>query len=153
VTVVAVLVDAADGVGVDAVVLHQRGGRVVLGRQRVGGTQGDLGAAGLQGAHQVGRLGGDVQAGRDLQAREGLLLLEAGPDLTQHRHVAVGPLDAQPTLVGEAEVMDVVRQSSSSNPLMTRVRYRIGGKPPARGGYESSSGGMSPAGVNPSTCP
>ena len=54
----------------------------------------EVGAAGLEGAGQVGGLGGDVQAGRHAQAGERLLLGEAFADAGQDRHVAVGPEDA-----------------------------------------------------------
>ena len=64
VLVVGVGVLAADGVDGDAEVLDEAGGHVVLGGERVGGDQHEVGAAGLQRADQVGRLGGDVQAGR-----------------------------------------------------------------------------------------
>ena len=63
VAIVARLVLALDGVDGDAEVLHEAGGHVVLGRQRVGRDQHEVGAAGHQGAGQVGGLGRDVQAG------------------------------------------------------------------------------------------
>ena len=76
VPVVAVLVLALDGVDGDAEVLHQAGGDVVLGRQRVGRDEDEVGAAGLERAGQVGRLGRHVQAGRHPHARQRLLRLE-----------------------------------------------------------------------------
>ena len=74
--VVAVLVLALDGVDRDAEVLHQAGGDVVLGRKRVGGAEQEIGASGLEGPRQVGRLGGDVQAGRHPHAGQRLLVRE-----------------------------------------------------------------------------
>src|SRR5207237_8502657 len=44
-------------------IVNQAGGHVVLGRQRVGGDEHQVGPAGLNGASEVGGLGGDVQAG------------------------------------------------------------------------------------------
>ena len=81
---------------------------VVLGRQRVARREDDLGAAGLERAHQVGRLGRDVEAGADAQAVERPLALEALADQAQDGHLALGPLDPADALGGEAEVGDVV---------------------------------------------
>ena len=108
VRVVGVVVLALDGVDADAVVVDQRRGHVVLRGQRVAGAEDDVGAAGHQRAHEAGGLGGDVQAGADAHALERLLLLEALADGAQHRHVHVGPLDAQHALGGESDVFDVV---------------------------------------------
>jgi hypothetical protein len=49
----------------DLLIGDQRGADVVLGRERVGGAEGDLGAAGPQRAEQDCRLGGDVERGGD----------------------------------------------------------------------------------------
>ena len=80
VLVVGLVVLALDGVDAHAVLLDQRGGHVVLRAQRVAGAEHDVGAAGLQRAHEVGGLGGDVQAGADAHARERLLRVEALAD-------------------------------------------------------------------------
>ena len=68
----------------------------------------DLRAAGLERAHQVGRLGRDVEAGADAQAVERPLALEALADEAQDGHLALRPFDATDALGGEAEVGDVV---------------------------------------------
>ena len=106
--VVRVAVLAAPGVDADAVLGDERRGDVVLGRERVRGGQHDLGAAGLQRAHQVRRLGGDVQARADAQAVERAVALEALPDEPQHGHLALGPFDAADALGGQAEIGHVV---------------------------------------------
>ena len=108
VRVVRLVVLALDGVDAHAVLLHERRGHVVLRAQRIAGAQHHVGAAGDQRAHEVGGLGGDVQAGADAHALERLLLLEALADGAQDRHVHVGPLDAQHALGGEIDVFDVV---------------------------------------------
>ena len=113
VRVVGVGVLALDRVGADAVVLDQRSGDVVLRGERVARAQHDLGAAGLQGAHEVGGLGGDVQACADAHAVERLLGFEALADAREHRHVGVGPLDARLAGVGECGVLDVVVHGDS----------------------------------------
>ena len=64
VPVVGRFVLALDGIDGNAEVLHEAGGHVVLGRQRVGGDEHEVGPAGDERAGQVGRLRGDVQAGR-----------------------------------------------------------------------------------------
>ena len=108
VSVVGVGVLALDRVGADAVVLDQRGGDVVLRGERVARAQHDVGASGLQRAHEVRGLGGDVQARADAHAVERLLGCEALADAGEHRHVGVGPLDARLASIGEGDVLDVV---------------------------------------------
>ena len=82
-------------------VLDQRGGDIVLGRERVGGAEHGVGAAGLQRQRQVGRLGGDVGAGDDAVALEGLLPGEPLADQRQHRHLARRPVDPLPPERGQ----------------------------------------------------
>ena len=91
-----------------AEVAHERGGRVVLGGQRVARAQRHLSAGGRERAHEVRRLGGHVHAGAYAHARKRLLALEALADGREHGHVAVGPQDAGKALVGQRDVFDVV---------------------------------------------
>jgi hypothetical protein len=67
---------------------------VVLGRERVRRRELDLGPAGLERAHEVRRLSGHVQARRDRQPVERLLLRKALADRRDDRHLAGRPLDA-----------------------------------------------------------
>ncbi len=60
-------------------VLNQGSGHIVLGAERVGGAEHQVCPACLQCEGQVGGLGGDMQAARDADALEGLLLGEALP--------------------------------------------------------------------------
>ena len=106
--VVRVAILAAAGERRDAVLGHERGRDIVLGRERVRGREHDVRAAGLERAHEVGGLGRDVQARADAQARERLLALEALADQAQDGHLALGPLDAPDALLGQAEVGHVV---------------------------------------------
>ena len=80
VRVVRVVVLALDREDRDVVLLDERGGDVVLRGERVRRAEDDVGAAGLQRARQVRRLGRHVQAGRDAVAVERLLALEALAD-------------------------------------------------------------------------
>ena len=105
---VGVAVFALDGVDGDALV-DQRRGDVVLRAQRIGGAEDQLGAAGVQGLHQMRGLGGDVQAGGDALPFERLLLAEPLADVGQDRHRTAGPFDAAVPLRGEVRVLDVVR--------------------------------------------
>ena len=89
VLVIGDVVLALDGKDRDLVVGDQRGGHIVLGGERVGGGQHHIRAASLQGLHQVGGLGGDVQAGRDAQPFERLLFRKALADQAQDRHLAL----------------------------------------------------------------
>ncbi len=93
VLVVGVVVLALDREDGDAVLLDERRRGVVLRRERVRGAEHDVGAAGLERAHQVRRLGRDVQAGGDAVPGERLLGGEALADRRQHRHLPVGPHD------------------------------------------------------------
>jgi hypothetical protein len=92
--VVYFVVLALDGIDRDAVVAHQRGGHIILRRQRVGGAQ-NYGGAGIpQGDHQVGGLAGYMQARRNAHAGQGLRLDELVADDLQHRHGLESPLRA-----------------------------------------------------------
>ena len=76
----------------------------------------------LQRAHQVGGLGGDVEAGADAQAFEGPLHREALTDEAQDRHLPLGPLDAANTFIHQTEVGDVMGRIGSG--LASRWRHR-----------------------------
>ena len=118
VRVVGVVVLALDREGGDAVLVDERRGDVVLGRQRVGRAEHDVRAAGLERAHQVRRLGRHVQARRDAVAGERLLGLEPLADRGQHRHLPVGPLDPPHAFGGERQVFDVVSLVVAINRLL-----------------------------------
>ena len=63
---------------------------------------------------QVGRLAGDVQAGREAQARQRPLAGEALPDQLQDRHLRPAhSILSRP--VGEADVLDVVVVAAMSS--------------------------------------
>ena len=89
-------------------VLHQRGGDIVLRRQRVRRAQRHVGAAGLEGAHQVGGFGGHVQAGGEGHAAQRLLAGEALANAAHHRHVLVGPVDALLAEGGKLQIFHVM---------------------------------------------
>ena len=90
-------------------VFGDQGGRdVVLGRERVARREDDLGSARLERAHEVGRLGRDVEAGADAQAVERPVTLETLADEAQDGHLALGPLDPTDPFGREAEVGHIV---------------------------------------------
>ncbi len=68
VRVIGVVVLALDGVDRDVVVANQASRDIVLGGERIGGAQYDIGAAIAQRDGQVGSLRRDMQAGRDANA-------------------------------------------------------------------------------------
>ena len=113
--VVRVVVLAADRVDGDPVLLHERRRDVVLRRQRIGGTEDDVGAPGVQRAGQVGGLRGHVQARGDAHAVQGPLALEALADGGQHRHLGVGPQDPGHARRREREILHVMAWRSGAH--------------------------------------
>jgi len=107
VLVVGVVVLAANGIGLDRVLLHQRGGDRIVGGKRVGCAQSDVGAGCFQRQHQVGRLARDMQAGCQLDALQGLFLREPPADQQQHGHLTRRPVDQVLALAGQLHVLDV----------------------------------------------
>ena len=91
----------------DLVVLDQRGRDVILGAQRVAGTECHTCATGTQYPDQIGRFRGHVQAGTDARAIEGLLVGKTRPELPQDGHLLPGPLDALDARFGEGRILDV----------------------------------------------
>ncbi len=94
---------ALDRVGANAILRNECRGHVILRGERVARAQHDVGAAGLQGAHQVRGLGGDVQARAHAESLEGLLGSEPLADGGEYRHVGIGPLDARLASGSEAQ--------------------------------------------------
>jgi len=111
VVVVGLVVLALDGEDGDVVVLDQGGGSVVLCGEGVGGDEDEVGAGRLEGAAEVGRFGGDMQAGAHAEAFKGPLLAEPLADPLQDGHIAVGPFDAFPAHGRQLQVLDVVFHS------------------------------------------
>jgi len=107
VLVVGVVVLALDREHRYAVLVDQRRGHVVLRAERVARAQGHLGAAFLQGAHQIGGLRRDVETGRHPLPLHRELPGEPLPDLPQDRHVTVGPLDTELPVGRQPLVLDV----------------------------------------------
>jgi len=113
VLVVGRVVFTLDRVDGHLVMGDERGSNVILGRERVGRGQHHVCAAGLQDAHQVGRLARDVQTRGNAQAVQRPLFGEPRFDQVEHRHLARGPLHAEPALVCQADVLDVVVSAHS----------------------------------------
>ena len=108
VRVVRVVVLALDRENRDVVLVDERGCDVVLRRERVRGAQHHVGAARLQRAGEVRRLGRHVQTRGDAVAGKRLLVLEALADRGEHGHLAVSPLDAAHALGRKREVFHVM---------------------------------------------
>ena len=87
-------------------------GGVVLGGKRVGCAERHLGAALLEGAHEVGGFGGDVQAGADAHAFERAFFREALADGCEHGHVAIRPEDTVEPCVREGDIFNIVVHSN-----------------------------------------
>src|SRR5262249_14742062 len=68
VLVVSIVVFALNGENWNVVIADETRGDIILGGKRIGGAKNHLGAAIAQTNCQVGRLGGDVQAGGDADA-------------------------------------------------------------------------------------
>ena len=98
---------ALDGIDVDAVFGNECRSGVVLGGQRVACAQVHFGTARLEGAHQVGGFGGDMQACADANAFQGLFAFEAFADACKYGHVAVCPQDALDARLRQAHILDI----------------------------------------------
>ena len=107
VVVVGVVVLALDGEDRNALIAHQAGGNIVLGRERIRGAQHHVGAAVAQADGQVRGLGRNVQAGRDANALQRLVLDEFFADNLQHLHGLVRPLDALLAQFGQFQALDI----------------------------------------------
>ena len=77
----------------DALVLHERGGGVILRGEGVRRAQRDGCARVAERDREVRGLGRHMEARADTQTLERLLPRDALADLGQHGHLASGPLD------------------------------------------------------------
>jgi len=102
------VVFALDGEDRDLEVLDQDRRDVVLGAEGVRGAEADVGPAELEGLHEIGRLRGDVEAGRDADPGQGLLPGEGFLDPAEDGHGAGRPLHPQTALRGQSRVLDIV---------------------------------------------
>ena len=94
VPVVGVAILALLGEDGDALILHERGSGIVLGGERVRGTEHDRRARVAERDREVRGLGRHMEARADPQALERLLLRDPLADLGQDGHLATRPLDA-----------------------------------------------------------
>ncbi len=106
----------------DVVVLDERRRDVVLGRERVGRAQRGARAAGDQSLHQVGGLGGDVQACGHPHALERALGGEALAHLPEHGHLIRRPRDPRRALGGEAGIGNVISRPRMRGRAGPRMR-------------------------------
>ena len=117
VRVVGVVVLALDGEDRDVVVAHQARGHVVLRGKRIRGAKRHVGAAVAQSDHQVRGFGGDVQAGRNADALQRLVLDEFLADDLQNLHRLVRPLDALLAQIGQFKILNVAGYGCCSHVL------------------------------------
>jgi hypothetical protein len=108
VTVIGLVVFTSYGEDGDAEVLDEARGDVVLGGEGIGAAEDDASARGLEGAGEVGGLGGDVETGGETETPEGLFRGETPADEFEHGHVRVGPENALLAGLGEPDVLDIV---------------------------------------------
>ena len=99
---------ALDGKDRDLEMRHQRRRHIILGGERVGGGQHHIRAAQVQGVHQVGGLGGHVQAGGDAHPLQRALLGKALADQAQDGHLPLGPFDAPPAAFGQLDISNII---------------------------------------------
>ncbi len=107
VRVVRIVVLALDGEDGNVVVADEAGGHVVLRGQRIRSAERHVGAAVAQGIIEVRGLGGHVQAGRNADALERLVLDEFLADDLQNLHRLVRPLDAFLAQIGQFKILYV----------------------------------------------
>ena len=92
----------------------------------------------MQGAHQVGGFGGDMQTAGKAHSLKGLFLGEAFADRTQDWHFTFRPLDTAASTFCLIDVSDIVVAHKYSLNLYTRnviwkpIRVRIKGDPQHR---------------------
>ena len=110
VAVVGVVVLALDGEDRNIVIAHQAGGHVILRGERIGGAQHYVGAAVPQADGQVRGFGGDVQAGRNADALQRLVLDEFLADDLQDLHGLVGPVNSLLAEVGKIQALHITIQ-------------------------------------------
>ncbi len=130
--VVDVVLFALDGEDLDAVVPDQMCGDVVLRGKRIGGAERDVGAARLQRHGQIGGLGGDMKASRELLALQRPLLGKALANQPQDGHRPLRPFDSKLPLVRQLDVVDVVvgRLYRHDLPCPSLNRVAISGRSP-----------------------
>jgi hypothetical protein len=108
VAIVGLLIFAFDGIDGDTIVFHERSRHIILRGEWVRGAQGNLRAARLERAHQIGSLGGYMETRRDTDAAQRLLLLKSLADEAQHRHLVLCPFDAQGALLRQTQVLHII---------------------------------------------
>src|SRR5207245_7223020 len=126
--------------GGDALVQDEGRGDVILRGERIAGAETNLGSPRGERAGQIGGLGRHMQAGGDPDPREWSLSAESLAYRLDDGHLAIGPLDARATLLGEAEILHVTgdlrhRDSSSGQGLEARglpERVRLVGPLPGK---------------------
>ena len=110
VAVVGVVVLALDGEDRNIVIAHQAGGHVILRGQRIRGAQHNIGAAIPQADGEVRGLGGDVQAGRNPNALQRLVLDEFLADDLQNLHGLVRPVNPLLAQIGKIQTLYIAIQ-------------------------------------------
>src|SRR3990170_1679864 len=148
VPVVTLVVLPPDGKHRDPII-HQRGSNVVLSGQGVGGAQDDVGPAVAQCQHQVGGLGGDMQAGGHPPTGQRLLHPESRSNHSQHGHATPRPGHPSGTLFGQPRIGDVVVHDHSSLSRTLRCSMTSTGTGSIPSCSASSTDTMSPTKARP----
>ncbi len=107
VVVVSVVVLALDGEDRNALIAHQAGRNIILRGERIRRAQHNVGSAVAQADRQVRRLRRNVQARRDANAFQRLVLDEFFADNLQHLHGLVRPLNALLAQFGQFQALDI----------------------------------------------
>ena len=87
-------------------VLHERGGDIVLRRERVAARDGNLGARMMENLRHVGRLGLEVQRDDHFLAREGLAHAVLFIECTHDGHEVLDPLDFVVPARGQLDIFN-----------------------------------------------
>jgi len=106
--VVSNIIFAFDGKGGNLKMVDQRCGDIILGRQRVRSSQRHIRPAGLERAHEVGRLGRHVQTGRNTHSLQRAFFGEALTDQAKHGHLPFRPFDLQATAIRQPGVFYII---------------------------------------------
>ena len=105
--VISLIVFPPDGKDGDFKILHQRGCRVILSAERVGGADSQLSTPSLESAGQISGLGRHMETGRNANSLQRLFLFKPFPNQPQDRHGLVCPFNPVQSLWSQRRIFNI----------------------------------------------